>query len=248
LDSPPPPYLPSVELPQPSTRSEKQLRLLRFLIEDLSFTYGVEHIALRNALATTPLASTKSADDVASLQSRDERDSILHLARMVLEVKKKVSRQQCSSILTSDLNYIYENIVVPSIQAGNWSANVLDKLETYLDHRHELSKHHMTSLRSRTFVWRRPVTWFHDLDRRQKSLMKLLIGDDVLIDLIAPNEKTRLLIGTAIAKTIDRYVPLYVPLYSNIATIPRTMYASTSAISLSEEAQRKEGFDYRTYL
>jgi hypothetical protein len=74
--------------------------------------------------------------------------------------------------------------------------------------------------------------------------MKLLIGDDVLIDLIAPNEKTRLLIGTAIAKTIDRYVPLY----SNIATLPRTMYASTSVILLSEEAQRKEGFDYRTYL
>jgi hypothetical protein len=74
--------------------------------------------------------------------------------------------------------------------------------------------------------------------------MKLLIGDDVLIDLIAPNEKTRLLIGTAIAKAIDRYVPLC----SNIATIPRTMYGSISAIKLSEEARRKEGFDYRTYL
>jgi hypothetical protein len=244
MESPPPPYLPSVEMPQPSNGSDKKLRLLRFLIAHLTFTYGVDHVALRKALATTPLALTKSADDVASLLSRDERDIILHLARMVLETKKKVLRQQCSSILAGDLKYIYENAVLPSIQLVNCSADSLEKFDTYLDHRHEPSKHHVTSLRSKTFVWRRPVTWSPDLDRRQKPLMKLLIGDDVLIDLIAPNEETRLLIGTAIAKAIDRYVPLC----SNIATIPRTVYGSISAIKLSEEARRKEEFDYRTYL
>jgi hypothetical protein len=59
---------------------------------------------------------------------------------MVLETKKKVLRQQCSSIPTGDLKYIYENAVLPSIQLVNCSADSLDKLETYLGHRHEPSK------------------------------------------------------------------------------------------------------------
>jgi hypothetical protein len=199
----------------------------------LAFTYDVDFIALRKALATTALASTDNLDDVASLLPRDEQDSTLHLVLMVARAGKKVE-QQHSSIPTNDLTYIYENVVALAREIPGVGPNqVLTKPLYYPDHRHDPSKRCMTEFRNDTFVLRRPTTWLRWWS--QKPLIQNLISDDVLIGLIAPNEDTRLLIASAIGRANDRYLWSW----TDISTMPRQGWASETGALLSKEVLRK---------
>jgi hypothetical protein len=174
------------------------------LINDLAFTYDDDFVALRNALATIPLASTNLTDNVTSILSWDERDSLLDTASMVIHAGGKIERRQNSSIPTRDIRHIYDSIVTPALEIGVGSNRILAKLEYYPRRRHDSSKWYETELRAETFEWHRPTTWLWW--GNQEWLANVLVSDDVLIERIAPNEETKLLIGSVIARAGDQYL------------------------------------------
>jgi hypothetical protein len=101
--------------------------------------------------------------------------------------------------------------------------------------------------RPNTVKWYNPLTWLFWPDRNY--LLEKLISDDMLIELIAPNEATRLLIGRAIANTgdtLDYEIVRTMGLHSYSrkwptvypSTLPRVLFETPSSILLSREARK----------
>ena len=178
--------------------------MLCFLVDYLAFTYNVDLNALRVTLSTTPLASTHAAEKgVSSILSQDERSNVTQLATIVDRVCRKVQRQQFSSIPDSDFRHIYNNVHRIATEINVKRCSILLILNTYLDHCNNPVKWARAALQSTERSWRSPFAWSIFLNGLKVA--KQLVSDDVLNELVAPNEETRILIGSAIAHTSNQY-------------------------------------------
>ncbi|KAH7090200.1 hypothetical protein FB567DRAFT_285525 [Paraphoma chrysanthemicola] len=221
MSDPPPRYTPRVctgnERRHTSTfRSSLEVFLLRFLISIVACTYGANIETLHNALSTSRLAIDRNGHDPSSFLSEDEWNVLSHICNAIERITANVKRQQFSSVTDDDLDCLIDYVVKPAIYAKLDCRYIIDLIRLYACHRGKLSLRHRVYYRA--FRWHNPIKWL--LPQGQLILTKMFVSDDVLIQKIAPNETIRVLLGSALAKTSDKY---FMP-WTDRSRVPRVFY------------------------
>ncbi|KAF2131188.1 hypothetical protein P153DRAFT_355945 [Dothidotthia symphoricarpi CBS 119687] len=185
---PPPPYTPFSTESQPSHLNTKTLRLRRFLIDIIAFAYGADLITLCDALSGTPLASSGGLNlQDLSILSHDERGELHRLSYVVLASLGKAAIGL--KLSDHDLALLDSDIVRPTHELNITLSYVLELLYYY--RRHKGVDRRFTGLYGyRCILWHR---------LSEEELVQRLHSDDRLVERIAPNDRTRLLLKTAIA-------------------------------------------------
>jgi len=183
--------------------------LQRFYLDYVAFLYQVNPIALKNSLSTTSLACKDdfdSDDDLkkpspptSGILTHAERVKILYLSRLVREVVRKVAMNQLSLITRTEIDTINSQIILPVEQLNMDVALTFDLLRGYAEHKgidRRKAGHH----------GRYPIArWLGWFMLHQDQLARRVVDDDMLVDRMAPNEQTRLLLGSAVARFGERY-------------------------------------------
>jgi len=191
-----------------TTDTAKHL-LQRFYLDYVAFLYQVDSIALKNALSTTSLACKDDFDSDDDLKNPspprhgiltpDERVRILYLGRLVREVARKVELNQLSLITRNEIDTINSQIILPVKQLDMDVALTFDLLRGYAEHKgidRRKAGHHGK------YPIARWLGWFM---LGQDDLARRVIDDDMIVDRMAPNEQTKLLLGSAVARFGEKY-------------------------------------------
>jgi hypothetical protein len=118
----------------------------------------------------------------------------------------KAKKHQRSLVTASQIALLKTHIIQPSRELRITPEYVMDLLLYYLEHKGAEGKRHLAG---HFYGTRLPL--FRSLPvfvwcmRSQSCITTRLISDDILIERIAPNEETRLLLGNAMARFAEKY-------------------------------------------
>jgi hypothetical protein len=238
MKRPPPPYtLAPLDTWTLATSADAEGRLQRFLLDTVAFVYEVDNIALREAMTSSNIESAASPPysnpalasiphnpsevstvSSTSILSQADRNDILYLATNVHEVFEKVQKHQQSLITRNELAFVWLHIVLPSEQLRIDAGYSLDLLNSYATHKgidRQLAAYHYHT----RFPFIGRFMW------SQERIARRAISDDNLVRRIAPNEQTRLLLGSAIANFQDMYLR-----DQNMVQLSEVFYTSSTAM------------------
>lgn len=203
MDSPP--YTPGSAEESAPDNIWKAQRLYQFLLENIAFAYGVSQEALLEALASEhrlylPL-SGKVRPVIISPTTEQERKEYLPLCKLIRASRRHVRLGQYSLNTESDYHILYQQLVLPCQALELCPSYVGSWIADYNDHQFDPTKRLATYLyddcaRIRIFghTLPFPVVWYSAI------LQTKLTADDVFVEDFPPNERTQLLLGSAIAR------------------------------------------------
>jgi hypothetical protein len=229
MDSAPPPYTRAPLEARSMDEAAMKNLMQRFLIDSIAFAYRVDDTVLKNALSLTdfiirePSPAPKSSEAPLSIKrrsqnpvsrliayipntkhhnfskaaapsilSQDDREDILYLATTASDVHKKIKTHSISLIAESQINLLHECVYRAAYNLKVHPVYALKLLYLYSKHEgidRKIAGHYIGK------VWLLGYCLDSPSDIAQR-----LISDDLLVELVAPNEQTRLLLGGGVEK------------------------------------------------
>jgi hypothetical protein len=185
----PPSYNSDSKVSEDSNISEKASSLKRFILSMMSYAYGLNPDAVSKAYAV-PLTHVT----FESYHNKQKRDTYFALSETIARTKVRVHRNQYSLIPQSDYDIIYNELILPCIELELDLAYAIGWLQRYHEHEFDPPK------RSKFYAYPTRYSYLFILSGwKQRKLARDLTAADVFVERFAPDERSRVLLGAAIA-------------------------------------------------